>query len=95
MLAVVSGHLPNNPSTPMSRTDTAFITTLLLVSSAVSFTFGKHSINVVDRIALLVFVFSLPFSMSPNHSTMFLAFSIGLASLLFAWAYHRIKYPSM
>jgi hypothetical protein len=95
MLAIVSGHLPNNPSTPMSRTDAAVVTSLLLVSSGVSFTFGKRTLNVVDRIALLVFVFSVAFSTSPGRSKIFLAQSIGLASLLFAWAYHRIAGPTV
>jgi hypothetical protein len=91
MLAIVSGHLENNPSKLIARTDAAIITALLLVASAVSSTFKERSLNIVDRIALLVFVFSWAFSMSPTRSRMFLAQGIGLATLLLAWAYHHVE----
>jgi hypothetical protein len=90
ILATVSGRLPNNPPTPIPRTNAALITVLLLANSAVSSTFGKRSLNIIDRIALLIFVFSAAFAQSPRHSTMFLALGVGLASLLCAWVYHRI-----
>ncbi len=70
---------------------TAFLLVLFTVaSSLLSLTFQERRLSIVDRLALLGFLFCLAFSATPKFSTMLTALAIGFGCLLLAWMIDRI-----
>jgi len=58
-------------------------------AAIISLTFQERRLHVIDRVALMVFLFCLGIGMTPNVSTMFTALGIGFAFLVLAWAVDR------
>jgi len=61
-----------------------------IASAALSLTFQKRKLNVVDRVALMAFVSCLAIGTTPSVSTMFIALGVGFSFLLFAWNIERM-----
>jgi len=97
VLSISTGHLLANPSQPVSRLDALCITAFFAVAAALASTMKGRKLNLVDRIAVLVFVSSLALLMeyegihgrpgAPLAGTDFTLMGIGLCCLLVAWAY--------
>ena len=62
-----------------------------IASSFLTLSFTRRPLTVIDRVALLAFVYCLAFSMTPDVATMSVALGIGLAFLLLAWVVDRIR----
>jgi hypothetical protein len=104
LIMLFTGHLLNDSSIPISRLDALVITLFFLGSSQLSRTFKDRKLNVIDRVALLAFAFSVPLLIgfnstreevkgrsAPLDSIEFITMGIGLCCLLIAWVYERIQ----
>ena len=100
VLSIATGHLLANPAQPISRLDALYMTVFFAVAAALASTLRGRKLNLVDRIAILVFVSSLALLMeyqgmhggpgAPLASTDFSLMGIGLCCLLVAWGYGRL-----
>lgn len=88
-----------------ARLEALIIMLYSAASTALSLTFGGRKLNLVDRAALLAFVFSFAWMVArdstrsiptgrrtvPADFTTYAAMGIGVLCLLIAWAYDRIQ----
>jgi len=89
LLMTYTGHLVNIPSVSVPR-DVALVSTLLLAgSSVVSLHFHGRRLNVMDRLALLLFVASLVWGSVSKLAVASL--TLGLVALLLAWARNHVQ----
>ena len=101
MLSTSTGHLLANPTQPMSRLDALYVTTFFAASAALASTLRGRQLNIVERVAVLAFVFSLALLMAydgtrhrpgaPLDGTDFTLMGISLCCLLVAWGYDRLR----
>jgi hypothetical protein len=101
VLSISTGHLLANPTQPMSRLDAVYMTVFFAAAAVLASTLRGRKLNLVDRIAVLVFVSSLALLMgyegahvrpgAPLASTDFTLMGIGLCCLLIAWGYSRLQ----
>lgn len=88
-----NGHALNSPSVLIPRW-IALVQLLVIVGvTALSFTFKKRPLNILDRVALLAFAASIyPGGDEVWHRKMPLALIVGGACVLAAWAYDRARH---
>lgn len=83
-LIMLSGRRYNGAPVPWN---VALLLTFFTISTAVvTLTFQDRKLHVIDRVALMAFLFCLGIGMTPKLSTMFMALGIGFGLLLVAWA---------
>jgi len=92
MLELEHGHAVNNPSVLIPRS-IALVQLVVIVSvTALSFTFKKRLLNVLDRVALLAFAASIYLGgEEETQQKMPLALIIGGACVFVAWATDRLR----
>jgi hypothetical protein len=76
---------------PVPRNEAVFLTFFTIATAVVSWTFRERKLHLIDRVAMMAFLFCLGVGASPELSTVFPAFSIGFACLVLAWAVNRIQ----
>lgn len=101
LISMGTGHLLANPTQPMSRLDALYMTVFFAVAAALASTMKGRKLNLIDRVAVLAFVFSLAVLMcyegthlrpgAPFNSAYFILMGIGLCCLLAAWGYDRVQ----
>src|SRR5262245_31049170 len=72
-----------------------FLTLFAVLTAIVSWTFRERKLYAIDRIALMVFQTCLALAVTPNLPRMFKALTTGFSALLLAWAFDRIRHPSV
>lgn len=87
-----SGHVSNRPSIPISSAEAIGTTLFLAFSSAVSATYMKRKLRMLDRIALATFVFCV-FWQAVDHSAKIVALSIGFCCLSLPYVLDRVQRP--
>jgi len=92
LLELEQGHAVNNPSVLIPRW-IAFLQLVVIAGvTALSFTFKKRSLNIVDRIALLAFAASIYVGGNEATRQEFpLALLVGGACVLAAWGYDEVQ----
>ena len=66
------------------------LTLYSIAGTGLTLSFARRPLTLIDRVALLAFVFCLAFSITPDTFAMTVALGIGVAFLLTAWAVDRI-----
>lgn len=61
-----------------------------IAGTGLALSFARRPLTLIDRVALLAFVFCLALSMTPDNFAMTAALGIGVAFLLIAWVLDRI-----
>lgn len=94
LIALSTGHYGK---LPVPRGQALIILLFLAAMTFLSLTFQRRALNLADRIALLIFVFSLTFGMLSEKSdrslmTEYKTFGIAVASLSLAWLYAYIQH---
>ena len=92
LLELEQGHAVNNPSVLIPRWIALVQLVVIAVVAALSFTFKKRPLNIVDRIALLAFAASI--FVGGDEATRQeppLALIVGGVCVLAAWAYDRLR----
>lgn len=92
MLELEHGHAVNNPSVLIPRW-IAFVQLVVIAGvTALSFTFKKRPLNILDRVALLIFSASIYLGgEEASRQTVPVALIIGGLCIFFAWAIDRLK----
>jgi hypothetical protein len=93
-LELEQGHAVNNPSVLIPRWIALVQLVVIAVVTALSFTFKKRPLNIVDRIALLGFAASI--FVGGDEATrqeLPLALIVGGVCVLAAWVYDRVRRP--
>jgi hypothetical protein len=92
LLELEQGHAVNNPSVLIPRW-IAFLQLVVIAGvTALSFTFKKRPLNIVDRIALLAFAASIYVGGDEaTRQQLPLALIVGGVCVLAAWAYDRLQ----
>src|SRR6266404_1805405 len=102
LISLGTGHVLANPTMPISR---PYALSLILFFAAAAVLTGlmkSRKLNVVDRILVMAFLFSLGILISyqgqreltksaPLNSTYFILMGIALGCLLIAWGYGRLQ----
>lgn len=70
-----------------------FLTLFTISTAVVSWTFRRRKLLLIDRVALMAFLFCLAIGVTPDLITMFKALSLGFTFLLLAWAVNRFSNP--
>lgn len=92
LLELEQGHAVNNPSVLIPCWIALVQLVVIAVVTALSFTFKKRPLNIVDRIALLAFAASI--FVGGDEATRHrlpLALIVGGVCVLAAWAYDRVR----
>lgn len=92
LLELELGHAVNNPSVLIPRWIALVQLVVIAGVTALSFTFKKRPLNIVDRIALLAFAASI--FVGGDEATrqeLPLALIVGGVCVLAAWAYERVR----
>jgi hypothetical protein len=92
LLELERGHAVNNPSVLIPRWIALVQLGVIAVVTALSFTFKKRPLNIVDRIALVAFAASI--FVGGDEATrqeLPLALIVGGVCVLAAWAYDRVR----
>jgi hypothetical protein len=76
---------------PVPRLVALALTLFMIASSVVTLTFSRRDLSLIDRIALMAFVFCLALGVTPDIFEMTVALGIGLCLLPFAWAVDHIQ----
>ena len=92
LLELEQGHAVNNPSVLIPRSIALVQLVVIAGVTALSFTFKKRPLNVVDRVALLVFAASIFVGgdEATRHELPF-ALIVGGLCVLAAWVYDRVQ----
>jgi hypothetical protein len=92
LLELWHGHVVNSPSVPIPRL-IAFVQLVVIAGvTALSFTFKKRPLNILDRIALLAFAASIyAGGDEATRQELPLALIVGGVCVLAAWAYDRLQ----
>jgi hypothetical protein len=92
LLELERGHALNNSSVLVPRS-IAFVQLLIIAGVTVlSFTFKKRPLNILDRIALLIFATSIFLGgEQTTHRQMPFALIVGAVCVLVAWAIDRLR----
>ncbi len=90
LIAIGTGHLSNS-HVQISNMDAATLTVALIGGTVLSLDFGKRNLSVLDRIALVAFVFCMAVATITKPPEMFIAFALALSFLLLAWSVNRIQ----
>jgi hypothetical protein len=92
LLELEQGHAVNNPSVLIPRWIAFLQLVVIAVVTALSFTFKKRPLNIVDRIALLAFAASIYVGgEEATRQQLPLALIVGGVCVLAAWAYDRLQ----
>jgi hypothetical protein len=92
LLELEQGHAVNNPSVLIPRWIALVQLVVIALVAALSFTFKKRPLNIVDRIALLAFAASiLVGGYEATRQELPLALIVGGVCVLAAWAYDRVR----
>lgn len=67
------------------------LTLFMILSSVLTSSFSRRNLSLIDRFALLAFLFCLAFGFTPDIFAMTVALGIGLSTLLCAWVLDRIR----
>jgi hypothetical protein len=102
LLILFTGHVLSRPSVPTPRLLGLLLVLFCICSSFLLRTFNDRALTLVDRIAVMGFLFSFlwagvhdsyqlkrPGTSPLNDSSALIAMGIGLIGLMIAWAYHR------
>jgi hypothetical protein len=97
LLELEQGHAVNNPSVLIPRWIALVQLAVIAAVTALSFTFKKRPLNIVDRIALLAFAASIFVGGSEaTRQELPLALIVGGVCVLAAWGYDRLQHrPEM
>jgi|SRR2546427_5876568 len=102
LFTIFSGHLTNHPDIPISRFEAITFTLMFGICSYLSLSFASRKLNLVDRIALLLFlsaivwgviydsVISAPHRNPTHRSASLIALGVGACFFVGAWLYDRI-----
>jgi hypothetical protein len=92
LLELEQGHAVNSPSVLIPRWIALVQLVVIAVVTALSFTFKKRPLNIVDRIALLAFAASIYVGGEETiQQKVPLALIVGGASVFVAWAVDRLR----
>lgn len=92
LLELGQGHLVNSPSVLIPRWIALVQLVVIASVTALSFTFKKRSLNIIDRLALLVFAASIfAGGEEVTRQELPLALIIGGACVVAAWAYASLR----
>jgi len=92
LLELEQGHAVNNPAVLVPRWIALVQLVVIGGVTALSFTFRKRPLNILDRLALLAFAASIYWGGEEATQQKFpLALMVGGACVLFAWATHRLR----
>ena len=89
-VCMFTGHVTSNFSIPVSWRAALAQTLLFAASTAMGLSFVGRKLNVVDRIAVLVFVSSISWEAVDSRVVIF-ALGTGFCALFAAWSYDRIR----
>jgi hypothetical protein len=88
VLTLVEGHVVNHPEVTVSHQKAVAMILYFAGATGLSLTFLKRKLSVVDRFAILAFVFCF-FWQAVIPNLMVVALGVGLFCLIIAWAYDR------
>lgn len=92
LLELQQGHAVNNPSASIPRWIALIQLAVIAGVTALSFTFKRRALNIVDRIALLAFAASIYVGWDEaTRQELPLALIVGGVCVLAAWAYDRMR----
>lgn len=92
LLELEHGHAVNNPSVLISRSNALVQFVVIACVTALSFTFRRRLLNILDRVALLAFAASIYLGGDEEaQQKMPLALIIGGACVFVAWAIDRLR----
>src|SRR5579859_5749263 len=87
-----TGHLTGNPSVTVPPTEAVTLTAVLGVATALSVSFKSRKLTAIDRISLLVFLYSFAWSaLTHNTPSIFRALAVGLFGLTVGWSYDHFR----
>lgn len=90
ILTLVTGHAVNHPEVVVSRLEGVIIIVFFITATALSLTFAKRELFLVDRFALFAFLVCF-FWQAAAPKMMRLALGSGLLCLLLAWVCSQIR----
>ena len=88
LITLSGGHLLNTPSNPISRVDALIMTILFVGSALLLSTLRDRRLNLPDKVALTVFIFSFAWSVVDSSSV---GLAVGFCCLVIASAYDRAQ----
>lgn len=91
VLTLVDGHAVNHPEVAVSRSEGMAMVAFCTFAAALSFTFTKRKLCVMDRVALFAFVACF-FWQAAVPKFMWVAMGAGFCFLLFAWLYDSYQH---
>ncbi len=99
LISISTGHLLANSDQSMSRLDAVYLTVFFAATAVLASTLRERKLSVVDRIAILAFVFTFAMLMGYEGAFRrqgasltrieFALMGIGFSCLLIAWGYDR------
>ncbi len=92
LLELEHGHAVNNPSVLICRSSAFVQLVVIACVTALSFTFKKRLLNILDRVALLAFAASIYLGGEEEaQQKLPLALIVGGAFVFVAWAVDRLR----
>ncbi len=102
VISILSGHVLANPTEPIPRLQAFYLTLFFAASSVLSGTFKARHLHLVDRAAVMVFVFSFAWLLASQSTRAggdaalnlrdVVTMGIGLGCLLAAWLYDHFRH---
>jgi hypothetical protein len=103
LLSLSSGHVLANPTMPISRLDALYLTLFYAIAVILATTIAGRRLNLVDRISVMAFLWSLAFLISYQaqleaaksalfNATAFMLIGISLFCLFVAWVYNHLQH---
>lgn len=93
VVMIWTGHVTGNLLVSVPRVEAVTLTVVFAVATVLSITFRFRNLNVIDRISLLVFLYSMAWStLTHNSAAIFRALGVGLFGLAAGWSYHHFRH---
>ena len=92
LVSIFTRHATNLPSAPISRPDALIATLLLATSTALSVSFTSRKLNMLDRLAFLIYASCIFWGAVDHRVTLPVQMGVATFCLFFAWAYDRMRH---
>lgn len=93
-IKTITGDLPGSADDVLTRPAAIMLVIFFSLSGAIARALVRRKLTLVDRIALISFVFSLAWGMTDKVNSQVAVPFVGLAGLVLAWVYGRFVMPN-